>query len=112
MAAMNDDGMFSEEDVILNRLHIATQAARTGGPGGLVFNGRGCWEPPFLNSRTAITPLPYPAAFQPVWYTTKVSVVEAERCGATSEYMAPSGHALAGRTQAQTGVKNGLDNVN
>ncbi len=89
---MDNVGKISGNDLMLKRLGKTTQAARTGGPGGLVFNGRVRLEPPLLEDEALITTLPYPTPFQQAWRTTGASVVEADRSGATGAYMAPDCH--------------------
>ena len=100
---MDDVGIFFEGDVIPNREHMTTRAARTGGPGGLCFSaGLGVGSRLLSKEERRSPPLPYPTAFQPAWRTTWVSLVEAERSGATDVYMAPVGHRHDRKTIAQT----------
>ena len=81
---MDDVGIFFEGDVIPNREHMTTRAARTGGPGGLCFSaGLGVGSRLLSKEERRSPPLPYPTAFQPAWRTTWASIVGAVWSGAT-----------------------------
>jgi len=102
-AIRSNEGISIEGGCMLNQYRMTTQAARTGGPGGLCFSTGvrvGCR---LLSTAGRRSPtLPYPTAFQPTWRATWASVVEADRSGATNSYRAPGGHGQNMEIRAQS----------